>query len=82
MQDMGFRPLIVIRFNPDEYTDHTGKKVTSCWGVDKNGNIRIKPSKRIEYNMRLDKLKTTIEYWLEHVPEKEVTEIKLFYDKV
>jgi hypothetical protein len=37
-QDVGHRPIIFIRFNPDEYTNKENK-ITSCWGVNKNGNV-------------------------------------------
>ena len=30
-QDVGHRPIVFIRFNPDDYEDN-GKKITSCWG--------------------------------------------------
>lgn len=30
--DVLCRPMIFIRFNPDDYKDEEGKNVTSCWG--------------------------------------------------
>lgn len=80
MRDCGYRPLVVIRFNPDEYMDENGKNITSCWGVGKDGVIRVKPSKKREYGNRLEIFKQNIEYYIANEPEKEVTEIKLFYD--
>ena len=80
MRDCGYRPLVVIRFNPDEYIDKDGKKITSCWGVGKDGVVRVKPSKKQEYENRLKIFKEELDYYIKHEPEKEITEIKLFYD--
>ena len=44
-QDVGHKPIIFIRFNPDEYTDENGDCVTSCWGVNKLGLCVVKKSK-------------------------------------
>lgn len=30
-QDLGSRPLVMIRFNPDEYTTMNGRDVKSCF---------------------------------------------------
>ena len=42
-QDVGHRPIVFIRFNPDDYTH--GTTVTSCWGADKNGICVVKKTK-------------------------------------
>ena len=34
-QDVGFRPIVFIRFNPDGY------KITSCWYINKLGIYQI-----------------------------------------
>lgn len=34
-QDIGHRPVIFIRFNPDDYIDTTGAKIRSCFASDK-----------------------------------------------
>jgi hypothetical protein len=80
MRDCGYRPIVVIRFNPDGYIDKNGKRITSCWGVGKDGVVRITPRKKREYENRLEIFKGKIEYYIKNEPEKEVIEIKLFYD--
>ena len=35
-QDVGYRPIIFIRFNPDNYKTNL-KNITSCWGLNKKG---------------------------------------------
>lgn len=44
-QDLGHRPIIFIRFNPDDYT-HGEITVTSCWGINKNGICVIQKNKK------------------------------------
>jgi hypothetical protein len=78
-QDIDHRPLLVIRFNPDEYSNKE-EKVTSCWGINKKGICTIKKTKTKEWNERLETLKNQVEYWLENKTEKMVEIIQLFYD--
>ena len=83
-QDVGHRPIIFIRFNPDEYINATNEKITSCWGTTpKTGILKIKKNKINEWNKRLDILKETIEYWSneENKTEKTVEVIQLFYNQ-
>jgi hypothetical protein len=81
-QDVGHRPLIIIRFNPDDYVVH-GKKITSCWGTDKRGMACIKKSKAKEWTDRLQVLHDQIEYWThpENRTDKMIEVIHLFYDQ-
>ena len=78
-QDVGHRPLIFIRFNPDEYLSKEGK-VTSCWSLNGQGICTVKKTKQKEWTERLEALKAQIEYWLENKTEKTVEIIQLFYD--
>jgi hypothetical protein len=78
-QDIGHRPLVFIRFNPDDYLTKDGK-VTSCWGLNKNGICTVKKSKKKEWSQRLEVLKEQIKYWLENKTEKTIEIIQLFYD--
>lgn len=80
-QDVGHRPMIFIRFNPDEYTA-SENKVTSCWGIDGLGICAIKKTKQKEWKERLEALRAQIEYWIspENKTEKTVEVIQLFYD--
>jgi hypothetical protein len=78
-QDVGHRPIIFIRFNPDEYTSN-GVNVTSCWGVDKKGMAIVKKSKEKEWSTRLKTLRDQIEYWTLSMTDKTVEIVQLFYD--
>jgi hypothetical protein len=79
-QDVGFRPIIFIRFNPDSYKIND-KKITSCWYINKLGIYQINKKKINEWNDRLKNLKETIEYWcnLEH---KTIEIIQLYYNQL
>ena len=77
-QDLAHRPIVFIRFNPDEY-EKDGIKITSCWGQNKQGTCLVKPSKKTEWEQRLHALGETIEYWLTHRTDKTVEIIQLFY---
>jgi hypothetical protein len=80
-QDLGHRPIIFIRFNPDNYINN-GVNVTSCWGQNKNGLCVIKKSKKNEWTERLNTLERQISYWVnpENTTSKTVEIIQLFYD--
>jgi hypothetical protein len=80
-QDLGHRPIIFIRFNPDDYMEND-KNITSCWGINGNGICVIKKSKKEEWNKRLNTLENQITYWMniENKTNKTVEIIQLFYD--
>jgi hypothetical protein len=80
-QDVGHRPIVFIRFNPDEY-EKDGSTITSCWGQDGNGIYVIKKSKKNEWIDRLHVLEETICYWInpENTTSKTIETIQLFYD--
>ena len=79
-QDLGHRPIIFIRFNPDSYIKDN-KKELSCWGINGDGICVIKRKK--EWKERLEKLKDKIEYNLEekNKSDKMINVISLFYDE-
>jgi hypothetical protein len=81
-QDVGHKPIVFIRFNPDEYTDANGESVTSCWGVNGKGICVVKKSKEKEWESRLEMLCEQVEYWTnpENATEKTVEIVELFYD--
>lgn len=62
-QDLNFRPVIFIRFNPDDYIKNKSN-VHSCWSINTKGLCVIKKNKQQEWNNRLNTLKTKISYWL------------------
>ena len=80
-QDMGHRPIVFIRFNPDDY-QKDGKNITSCWCQNKKGICVVKKSKKTEWPERLATLKQAIDYWITpaNITNKTVETIQLFYD--
>ena len=78
-QDVGHRPIVFIRFNPDGYTDINDKNITSCWGVNKLGIMTIKKNKKNEWEERIRSLHDQIQYWIDNVPEKLIETVQLFY---
>lgn len=80
-RDIGHRPLVFIRFNPDVYFDNNNNKIISCWKPNKQSGVLFIPTNKInEWNNRLSILKKQIEYWVEVKPEKTVEIIQLFYN--
>ena len=81
-QDVAHKPIVFIRFNPDDYLDNN-INITSCWGPGKDGILRIKNNKVNEWKYRLNTLKQQIDYWIkvENTTNKTVEIIQLFYDK-
>ena len=45
--DLCHRPVIFIRFNPDDYLLNN-KNVTSCWGPNDNGIMNIKKTTHVK----------------------------------
>ncbi len=80
-QDVNHRPLVFIRFNPDEYSHHD-VKVTSCWGINGNGICVVKKSKQKEWETRLSTLVDTIRHRITHPTDKTIDVIHLFYNIV
>ena len=62
-QDVYHRPIVFIKFNPDDY-EEDGEKIESCWKTDKrSGVLQINKEKKEEWNDRLNYLKDMIKYW-------------------
>jgi hypothetical protein len=80
-QDLGHRPIIFIRFNPDDYVKNE-KNIDSCWSQNKKGICVIKKSKKGEWTQRLNALEEQITYWINPVnmTNKTIETIQLFYD--
>jgi hypothetical protein len=80
-QDLGHRPIVFIRFNPDDY-DKNGSNITSCWGQDKKGICVVNKSKKDEWMQRLHVLEEHINYWINPLNKtnKTIEIIQLFYD--
>jgi hypothetical protein len=81
-QDVDHRPIIFIRFNPDDYKSGD-KIIKSCWHINKNGLCSITKSKEKEWIERLTNLKNTITYWLHpnNMTNKIIEIIQLYYDQ-
>lgn len=86
-QDVNHRPIIFVRFNPDEYTiedpdTNAITKVSSCWGANQNGICTVKKSKKKEWSERLEALSRQIEYWTDPTnrTDKTIEVVQLFYD--
>ena len=80
-QDVNHRPIVFIRFNPDDYYNQE-LKITSCWGTNKKGIAVIKKSKKDEWSQRLKSLENQIDYWTNPVNkiDKTIEIIQLFYN--
>ena len=81
-KDVGHRPIVFIRFNPDDYING-GEKITSCWGLNKSGICVVKKKKQAEWDDRLNALSSQIEYWTNesNKTNKTIEVIQLFYDR-
>jgi len=75
-QDVGHRPIVFIRFNPDSYVEEN-QKVPSCWYLNDDGLciLRNKP----DWERRLDALKHQMEYWIKERTPKTIEVVQLFY---
>lgn len=85
-EDLDGRPLILIRFNPDNYTEND-KKIKGCFApLTKFEDIHKKKFYDInkeEWKRRVDILEEVIKSKISlEFPEKEIEEIKLFYNKI
>lgn len=74
-QDLGNRPLVMIRFNPDSYVEDD-TKVLSCFGHTKTGSLTVNKK---EWRWRIKELKRAIKLHLSSLPTKEVTVAQLFF---
>ena len=62
-KDLNFKPLRVIRFNPDEYKDINGDKIDSLFSLDSNNKLKVKNNKKLNdrVNILLKSIEKTIE---------------------
>jgi hypothetical protein len=79
--DVDYRPIVFIRFNPDEYTINN-KKISSCWNINKKGFCVINHNKINEWNLRLNKLKDEITFWTDpkNKTDKCIHSVFLFFN--
>jgi len=83
--DLGSRPLVMIRFNPDSYINENEEKVQGCFkpltNVEDIHKRRFYDVDYTEWDRRIIILEEVICSYidLKTFPNKELTEIKLFY---
>jgi len=77
-QDVGHRPMVFIRFNPDEFVDMVNKQHSSSWKCGRDGILRV--HNEDEWAKRLNVLTETIRYWTTNNTDKTLEIIHLFYD--
>ncbi len=68
---LGNRPIIFIRFNPDNYNKQKG-----IFSFSKDGSIKTNDN----YLNRINKLKECIDFHLNTAPKKEITTEYLFFN--
>ena len=79
-QDLGHRPIVFIRFNPDDYVNKEGNKIKSCWKLNRTtGLIVLDQKKTKEWDERINSLVEQINYWIKNPTEKTVEIVELFY---
>jgi hypothetical protein len=77
-QDIGHRPLVFIRFNPDDYIGHDGTEHSACWKPNALGLCSI--TDRTTWDHRLDTLRQTIQTWLSQRTEKTLEVVQLYFN--
>jgi len=75
LEDLAFRPLIMIRFNPDSYIKDS-KDINGCFEYDEKNRIITNED---EWNKRSKILLEYILKFINIIPENSLTIIKLFY---
>jgi hypothetical protein len=77
--DLGYRSLIMVRFNPDDYEEGS-VSISSCWGINKKGLCVVKKTKKQEWENRLNKLYNILHYWIKTESSKMIELERLFFD--
>jgi hypothetical protein len=67
-EGLGYRPMIMIRFNPDGYDN-----VPSCW------TRKHTLANEDDWKERLETLRERIVYWMDNKPERELSIEHLFF---
>ena len=79
--DVNNRPIILIRFNPDDYTDKNGKRVTTCWRPHgRTGLLQVTKKKSAEWEARMQSLFDRLDYWFSETATEPLTVEYLYYD--
>lgn len=79
-EDVAHRPIIFIRFNPDEYIDNSGNLISSCWKMNKILNIlQLDSTKKKEWQHRIKCLIDEIQKCINYSCDKTIDIKYLFY---
>ncbi len=78
--DLEYKNIILIRFNPDNYTDSFMNKKESCFKLNENGKYILDAKQKKQYLKRMNKLVDTITYYIEHTTNEPLTSVHLFFD--
>ena len=78
-KDVAHGALVMLRFNPDSYEDQDGKRIPSCWVLNKTGVCSVLESRKKAWKSRIDTLVQQIQYWVTHPTTKTVEIVELFY---
>ena len=78
-QDLGSRPLVMIRFNPDGYVDDKGEKHPSCFSMHETWDVPYVKEKK-EWAERLKELYKNVSKHIETIPSKEITLEFMYFD--
>ena len=71
-EDLGNRPIIFIRFNPDKCSNRI-----SCFSITKKGYLSLNKK---EFKHRMGELVGVIKQNIKNIPEKDVSILKMFYE--
>ena len=71
-QDLGNRPLVMIRFNPDKFNKNKG-----CFKDTKTGSLSLNKK---EWNKRIKHLINSIHENIKKIPDKEINIEYMFYN--
>jgi hypothetical protein len=77
-EDVGKKPMVIIRFNPDSYINKNGIRVLTPWQKTEKGT-QLKHDMVDDWKKRLKNLYKQIQYCLLNKPEKMITIIYLYY---
>lgn len=77
-RDLGNRPIVFLRLNPDSYKNEDGKYISSCFYYSKGGAIKIRQK---EWKTRCNVMFTNMVRYMSSVPTREMTVKSFFFSK-
>jgi hypothetical protein len=78
--DLGNRPLVMLRFNPDKYIGHQGFSHRELFQFGDKNIIQIVDNQ--DTVQRIMVLTSRIKYHVENIPTNDVTIERLFFDQI